>query len=296
MYPLTKREHRFLIIFVLLFAILGYRIYRIWSEPATKDTKSLWTASITKETEHYIISSSATPRQTEEIADVAEIVYAGYKDFIGQLKKEISPHPKLQMKLYKDREEFRRCNRITNWYEAYYSYPYCYQYYSSNEKNPHHWAMHEAAHQLNNEAAHLTLPQWLDEGIACYIATSKIADKSLHPGDVDKNTYPIWWLKIIATTGDIQTDKENKSITPLRAIVSGQNGPDLNTYFNLYYLHWWSLTHFLMNYGNGQYRDELSKLISENGTLSSFESNIGNIETIERQWYQYLRELKAKLQ
>jgi hypothetical protein len=294
MRQLAKREKRLLIIFGLLFAVFGYRIYQVLSAPNTKNTNSSWSASITKETEHYKIYSSATPRQTDEIAEVAEIVYAGYKDFIGQLKKEISPHPKLQMKLYKDREEFRRCNRITNWYEAYYSYPYCYQYYSSNEKNPHHWAMHEAAHQLNNEAANLTLPQWLEEGIACYISTSKIADKSLHLGDVDKNTYPVWWFKIIATKGDLQTDKENKSIIPLRAIVSGQDGPDLNTYFNLYYLHWWSLVHFLVNYGDGQYRDGLNRLISESGTVSSFESNIGKIETIEEQWYRYVKELKVK--
>jgi hypothetical protein len=281
MRSLTKRK--FLILpGILIMFIFGCK------EPQLK------TSTITKETEHYIIISTATPEQTDKIADVAEIVYAGYQEFLGQMDKSIEQHPKLQMKVYKDREEFRRSNNVTDWKEAFYNYPYCYQYYASKEINPFHWAMHEATHQLNNEAAHFALTQWLDEGIACYIATSRIIDKSLHLGDVERNAYPVWWLYTIAKSGDLQTDKDNLSIIPLREIVSEQGGPDLNEYFNLYYLHWWSLAHFLTNYNDGQYREGLGKVISEHGTLSSFETNIGKIETVEEQWYQYLKELKKK--
>jgi hypothetical protein len=279
----SRKKGIFLYSGILIVVLLGNMVYRYWTAP------------LVKETEHYMIVSSATPEQTEEIAAVAEIVYEGYHEFLGQLGKAVEPHSKLQLKLFKDREEFRRCNNITNWYEAFYRYPYCYQYYASNEKNPYHWAMHEATHQLNNEAGHLILTQWVDEGIACYIGTSKIADKSLHLGQIDMNTYPAWWLPIIATTGDLQADQENISIIPLRAIVSGQGGPDLNKYFNLYYLHWWSLIHFLMNYEDGNYRDGFNRVVSERGTLLSFERNIGKIEDIEPQWYQYVKELKNKM-
>lgn len=254
----------------------------------------LKTVTITKETEHYIIISTATPEQTEEIAGVAEIVYNAYQEFLGQMGKSIEQHPKLKMKLFKDREEFRRINNVTDWREAFYEFPYCNQYYASREANPYHWAMHEATHQLNAEAAHFNLPQWLNEGMACYISTSKIADKSLHLGEVDRNAYPVGWLYTIAKSGDLQTDKDNLSIIPLQTIVSEYGGPDLNESFNMYYLHWWSLIHFFMNYNNGQYRDGLSKVISEHGTLSSFETNLGKIEIVEEQWYQYVKELKKK--
>ena len=154
--------------------------------------------------------------------------------------------------------------------------------------------MHEATHQLNSEAAHFTLRKWLDEGMASYISTSKIINKSLRPGDVNKDPYPAWWLANLAMSGDMETDKKNGSVIPLRAIISGKGGPDINKTFNLYYLHWWSLVHFLMNYNDGQYRDGLSRVITGHGTISSFEENIGKIEDIEAQWYQYVIELKKK--
>ncbi len=283
MRKLQKREVRLLIYLGLLIAFLaGDKIYRHWSY------------SITKDTEHYIIYSSATQEQTDEIASVIEIVYLGYQNFLSQLGKSIQPHPKLKMKLYKDREEFRRCNRGIGWAEAFYRYPYCCQYYDAEEINPYHWATHEATHQLNREAAHFKLSQWLNEGMAEYISTSTIDDKSLYLGDIDMNTYPAWWLANLARLGDIESDKKNCTVIPLRAIISGKDGPNINKEFNMYYLHWWTLVHFLMNYNNGQYRDGLSRVVSEHGTLSSFEKNIGKVEDIEKQWYQYVIELKQK--
>ncbi len=280
---LQKREKRLLVYLALILIVLfcDY-IYR------------RRTVTTIQETEHYIIFSSATDEQTNEIADIAEITYDGYLKFIEQLQLPVKPHPKLKMKLFKDRQEFRRCNRIHSWYEAFYKYPYCCQYYASEEINPYHWMMHEATHQLNAEAAHLSLPEWLDEGFACYISTSRIVDKTLHLGEIDTDTYPVWWLEDIAITGDLDIDKKNMSIIPLQAIISGRGGPDMDKYFNLYYLHWWSITHFLMQYEQGKYITGLKLLISNGRDLSSFEKNIGEIEVIERQWYEYVNELKRK--
>ena len=67
--------------------------------------------------------------------------------------------------------------------------------------------MHEATHQLNVEAAKLKLSRWLDEGIACYISTSQIVDGSLSLGQIDLNTYPVWWLASMAQCGDLEMDK-----------------------------------------------------------------------------------------
>ena len=280
---LKKREKRFLVYLALiLIVLLCDHIYR------------RRTVNAIQETEHYIIYSSATVEQTNEIAGIAEITYDGYLKFIKQLQLPIEPHTKLKMKLYKNRKEFRRCNRIYSWCEAFYKYPYCCQYFASEEINPYHWMMHEATHQLNAEVAHLSLPKWLDEGFACYISTSSIIDKTLHLGEIDTDTYPVWWLGDIATTGDLETDKKNLSIIPLRAIISGRGSPSMEKYFNLYYLHWWSITHFFMHYGQGKYITGLELLTSDGGDLASFEKNIGKIEIIESQWYEHVNELKRK--
>ena len=49
----------------------------------------------------------------------------------------------------------------------------------------------------------------------------------------------------LATTPDLAENLRNGSVIPLRAIITNRGGPSLNKEFNLYYLHWWTLTHFL---------------------------------------------------
>ena len=254
-----------------------------------------WSSSLVQQTGHYIIYSTATPDQTTEIGRVAEIVYAGYRRLADQLECDINSHPRLKIKLFRDQKEFRRCTRARSWAEAFYRKPYCYQYYSSEEINPYHWMMHEATHQLNAEVAQLTLPQWLDEGLACYVSTSRIVDGSLDLGQVDTNTYPVWWLGSMSISGDLESDKRNGTIIPLRSIISGRGGPDIDDYFNLYYLHWWSLTHFLMEFEGGAYRPALRRLLAGQADLSAFEEHVGPIETVETQWYEHVLHLKRNL-
>ena len=254
-----------------------------------------WSPDIVQESEHYLILSTATPEQTSEIAFVAEIVYKGYGQLIRPARDGKGSYPKLKIKLFKDHKEFKRCNRSKGWAEAYYGKPYCYLYYSGSEKNPYHWMIHEATHQLNEEVAGLSLSKWLNEGLAEYISTSRIINNRLHFGEIDTNTYPIWWLDIIATTGDMEKDKGNLSIIPLRAIISGRGGPDIDEYFNLYYLHWWSLTHFLFHSQQEKYRDGVVRLLKRGGEPADFEKLVGKIEDIEREWYQYVLELKRTL-
>ena len=83
---------------------------------------------------------------------------------------------------------------------------------------------------------------------------------------------------------------------PLRAIISGSGGPKMNTFFNLYYVHWWSLTHFLFHYENGIYRQGVAALIRNGDSgVEAFEKQIGNVEQIESEWYAYCRDLKRQL-
>ncbi len=283
MRKLTGREKRLLILFAIFVAIAAWAY-----------VPRPWPAKVVVETKHYAIRSSATEEQTHEIGQVAEIVYSGYLRLMEDLQRTVQPHPRLGIKLFKDRQEFRRCNRVYDWAEAFYRPPYCYQYYSAGEVHPYHWMMHEATHQLNDAAARLRLPQWLDEGLACYVSTSRIVDNALDPGEIDTNTYPVWWIDSMELSGDLNADKKAGTIIPLRTIISGQGGPSMNLRFNLYYLHWWTLTHFLLHYENGKYKEGLSRLIAEGGGPVAFEKHVSPIENVESQWYGYLAELQKR--
>ena len=202
---LTGREKRLIVMTALAAGAVAWdSVYRHWSP------------RVTVETEHYRILSSATDEQTREVGQVAEIVYAGYLQLLGDLGRTPLPHRKLGLKLFQDREEFRRCNRIWDGTEAFYRAPFCYQYYSAGEANPNDSMMHEATHQLNNEVAGLRLSLWLEEGLACYVATSRIVEDSLHLGELDPHTYLVSWIGTINPSGDLDADKQKRSIIPLQ--------------------------------------------------------------------------------
>jgi hypothetical protein len=281
---LPEKPRRLLILLaVLIMVVAGDWWYRRWHPTHTLAT------------EHYLIVSSATAAQTKEIGEVVEALYAAYGKVLAEFPGMGQQHPRLQLKLYKNRAEFRRCNRRVGWAEAFYRKPCCHAYYSSEEINPYHWMLHEAIHQLNDEVTQLRAPQWLDEGLGDYFGCSLLRNGTLQPGQIDRNTYPIWWLEDMALSGDIARDIANSQIIPLRAILSGQGGPSLNRHFNLYYIHWWSLTHFLFEHAGGKYRTAFFRVIREKGTLESFEKNIGPIERVQAEWYQYLQDQKTSL-
>src|SRR4030042_7114672 len=118
MRALKAWEKRFLAYPVIVFAVLllGYFYHNRSPE-------------IIKETKHYIIYSTATKKQTNQTAQVAEIVYKGYLQLADQLGLKVKLQQKLKIKLFKDREEFRRCNPNIGWMEGFYRTPNCYQYF-----------------------------------------------------------------------------------------------------------------------------------------------------------------------
>jgi hypothetical protein len=281
---LPKNPRRLLILVgVLIALVLGEQWYRHW-RPNNFLT-----------TEHYSIQSSATPAQTKEIGEVVEILYGAYVRAFTNFSEVRRPHPRLQLKLFQDRREFRRCHRGLGWAEAFYRKPYCQAYYSAREISPCHWMLHEAVHQLNHEVARWNVPEWIDEGVGEYFGTSTCQNGVLELGQIDRNTYPIWWLDDMDWSGDLEKDLANKEIIPLRAIVTGQGGPDRDKSFNLYYVEWWSLAHFLFQAGGAKYREPLFRVIREGGTLESFEKNIGPIDRIQAEWYLHLQEQKKLL-
>ena len=252
-----------------------------------------WKPARTIETQHYIIASTASQTQTEEVGRVVELLYNAYSNRFGSLPTYRHEHPKLKLLLYRDRREFRWVNPDLGWAEAFYRTPYCRAYYSADEVNPYHWMLHEATHQLNREVAQLNLAKWLEEGTAEYFSTSRIQDGQLALGRIDPHTYPVWWMDEIATASDLQANLTNGSVIPLRAIITNTGGPSLNQEFNLYYLHWWTLTHFIFE--NPKYRKSAMELLQRGGGLDAFEQTIGSVNAVEPEWFRHVRLIKSAL-
>jgi hypothetical protein len=251
-----------------------------------------WHPTITLETEHYQIASTASRDQVEKIGRVVEIQYAAFSNRFNTLPGFQRDHPKLKLLLYKDRDEMRRINPSLGWAEAFYRKPYCRAYYSAGEINPYHWMLHECVHQLNEEVAHLNLVKWLEEGLAEYFSTSRIQQERLAVGRIDPNTYPVWWIDEIATAPELNTNLTNGSWIPLRAIITNHGGPSINTDFNLYYLHWWTLTHFIFENENP---DFALRLLAQGGGLVPFEESVGSLESVQPKWHEHVRRIKAAL-
>ena len=250
-----------------------------------------WHPTTVLETERFAISSTATPAQTRAMGEAADRLYRAYRERFRGLANYRSDHPKLKMLLYKDRDQMRYINPGMGWAEAYYQEPYCRAYYSQGESNPFHWMLHEAVHQLNREVARLNLSKWLDEGLAEYLATSRVRDGELRPGTIDPYTYPVWWLASIAKEGDLAKDLANGSVIPLRAVILDKGGPAISSHVNLYYLHWWTLAHFVFE----KHTARANELLAAGGTLDAFERLIGPVDHVQPHWHAHVLRIKAAI-
>jgi hypothetical protein len=281
-WSLKARETRLLLYLLVLLGVLAWKFI---PRP--------WHPSLTLEVPHHIIYSTATRPQTEETARAMELLYNAYSNRLGSLPQFQPAHPKLKVKLFKDRAELRRVNPSLGWAEAFYREPYCHAYYSANEINSLQWMLHESVHQLNQEVAHLHLEHWLEEGLAEYFSTSRLTPQGLSVGRIDPNTYPIWWMDELATSPDLAENLRNGSVIPLRSIITDHGGPGMSSHFNLYYLHWWTLTYFVFE--SPQHRDRALALVQRGGGLDAFEQLIGPVDTVQGEWHAYVRRLKAAL-
>lgn len=273
--------------FMRSFAIAALAITLLTACDGRKSQRSSTTVAILAdarvvETKNYKILSSASDEQTRSVAKAVEALYRSYADLFGSKVHS----GKFELVLYKDQAQFKANNRSKPWAEAYYLQPRCYAYLSKSE-NPYHWMLHEATHQLLRELSGYKPAKWINEGIASYFGTSKLQDEVLKLGAIDPNTYPIWWLSSLKLSGNIDRDIGSGKIIPLRQLIT-DTGPDINQNVNTYYIHYWSLSHFLFNYHNGQYANQYKSLLALGGSLDDFEMLIGPTEKIQSEWYAYL--------
>ncbi len=237
------------------------------------------------ETLHYRIHSTAAPVHTTQMAQAVEHLYTAYTSRFPAT----STDAKLSLVLYRDRDEFRRHNRSAPWAEGYYLWPRSHAYFDSEARNPYHWMLHEATHQLTREVSGFSRRnRWIDEGLATYFSTSRLDADGLYPGEIDANTYPIWWLKKTLLGGDRARDLAGADFISIDQLLTGAGAPDINRHFNQYYICAWSLTHFLIHYDQGKYAEGHRQLVASGGGAAEFAALVGPLEQIEAEWYPYL--------
>lgn len=124
---LTRREIVLLVCPAVVLAVIGADTAYRW-----------WSPTVTEQTAHYTIRSTAPADETRRAGIVAEMVHAACRRLCDRLDLPVRHDGTLAMKLFRDRAEFRRCNRVSGWAEAFYREPSCYFYLSTRVPHPYH--------------------------------------------------------------------------------------------------------------------------------------------------------------
>jgi hypothetical protein len=259
------------------------------ADPRAAKLGTVWVG----QTANYQITSWATVEQTTRVGSTAEALLRAYLDFF-KLDDQAIPKGGLKLTLYRDRAQFKARHPQPAWAEAIYRQGVSYAYFDANSANSSHWMLHEATHQLNEQVAHLPKAKWVNEGLASYFGASRVEDFVLTPGKIETRAYPVWWLRELAPSGDAARDFASGRVVPLRALVSGSGGPELDSHVNQWYLGYWSLTHFLLHAHDGKYAAAYRELLKTPAGLADFERLVGPVDTVQAEWYRYLQELSGR--
>lgn len=244
-------------------------------------------------TPHYALFSAAAPRETVQVATAVEALYRAYGEFFAL--PPAAADVRLRLILYRDRAQFVAFNTSMPWAEAYYRKPYCHAYFAGDAVNPYHWMLHEATHQLHAERAGFSRAKWINEGVASYFGASRLEGARLRPGAIDPEAYPIWWLPDLPLTGSLERDLRSGALIPLRQLIENNGPPIGGRYLNVYYIQYWSLSHFLFHHRDGAHAAAYRRLLRGGGSLAEFEAELGPVEAIQAQWYDYLLDKRVEM-
>jgi hypothetical protein len=269
-------------------APIGTR-YNPLADPKASKLGTVWVG----QTANYQVTSWATVEQTTQVGSTVEALLRAYLDFF-KLDDKAIPKGGLKLTLYRSRAQFKEKHPGLKWPEASYERGVTYAYVEPHEPHNTDWMLREATRQLNAQVAHTAQETWIDEGLAAYFSASSLEDYTLTPGRINPKAYPVQWLRRIGPSGDMQKDLTSGRLVPLRTLVSGQGGPNVDD-INRWYLGWWSLTHFLLHGEGGKYAEGFHRLArSKSATLADFEREIGPVDAVQAEWYRYLQGLAGQ--
>ena len=272
-----KPSHRRYVLYAVGVVLLGSAyLWRTWWSPTTRI-----------ETTHYRIDATADAAYANEAARIVEAFYSFYAQLHGIPAQE---HALLPVRLYASRAELHKVNLgLSRWAEGFYRAGVTHQYQETQGYfAPFDSLVHESVHQYHRLVADFTMPQWLDEGLACYMSSISYGDGRFDHGFVQDMAYPVFHIHALHLSGDVLADIKAGHIYPLEKIISDTRHADIDEHFNLYYVHWFSIVHFLMHGAEGQHRQKLLDYIKAGAAVDQFEQVFGPFQEIEAAWYQHL--------
>ncbi|MBK8802212.1 MAG: hypothetical protein IPN71_09195 [Fibrobacteres bacterium] len=239
---------------------------------------------------HYTIWSSAPAPRAQMALQATESLHQRWQAWVGgHTKHDTSRH---QLMLYGSRTEMRQALPGIGWAEAFYNGKQCVQYDDPSASRPLHWLVHEATHQLVAEDAHLTLPRWANEGLACLFSVSRMVPGpqnrlEIRLATVDPNTYPTWWLPRFKLSGVMSTDLNEEKIILPTTILKEPESVDISNSLNQHYLSWWSMASFFHAADSQAWK----KWIITDGTDEGLMRRFGPRKTLDDRWYAHLMRL-----
>jgi hypothetical protein len=246
-------------------------------------------------TQNFEVTSRATVEQTGVVGSSAEALLRAYLQFF-HLDAKAVPKGGLKLNLFKDRAEFKaRVTGAPPWAEALYRKGVSYAYFDASGASGYHWMLHETTHQLNELVGHTPKAKWVDEGLASYFGASRIEDNELVPGRSRRRPIRCGGCRNWGPRRRREGFRSGR-VVPLRALVTGQGGPPIDTHVNQWYLGYWSLAHFLFH-GAGRASTRLaSASCSPARARRSPTSSATSARSMRcrPEWYRYLQGLSGE--
>ena len=233
---------------------------------------------------HYHMWTSAPSLRGQQALAAAEILHRSWAKWTG-MNDDKKRH---KLRLFASREEMRRALPGLGWAEAIYHDSLCDQYDDPDAERPWHWLVHEGTHQLAAEEAHLELPRWANEGLACLFSASKIRKGRIVLGSVDPETYPVWWLPRKPLAGTLAKDVALGNLVAPSQILSEREDVDIGASVNAHYLSWWCMAHFFFATDSVAWKD----WILHDGTKAGILRRYWPISTLDARWYAHVLALR----
>ena len=256
-----------------------------------------WQPSHSLNSTHFRIDATASVPVVTDAAERLEKLYHFYTTFFALPAR--TDHDALHVRIYATREEMHAVNPIvSDWAEGFYMGTTSHQYINTYAGNPYDSLIHEGIHQLNKQVAGFSLAQWIEEGLACFFTVHYQNDGHIDPSSIHTiniHSYPIRHIGVLPLSGDRAQDKRKGHLIAIKDLVEGTKPLPMDTRFNTYYLHWYSLTSYLMLDNKQQYQKQLIQYIRDGSPVDKFESYFTNYESLEQAWYQHLCEIQKSI-
>lgn len=202
----------------------------------------------------------------------------------------------MQVRIYASRDEMHAVNvNVPRWAEGFYVNGVSHQYISDDLAFRYDSLIHESIHQLNREYAHIDLPTWLDEGLACYFAVSCDHAGVFAAGRINGDAYPSRHVRELPLSGNLEQDLNHNIVISVDDLIHGLTPLKVDDYFNRYYVHWFTLVHFLMHGEGGRYQEALVAYSQAGAAADAFADHFAAIDEVQEKWYTYVQAMQERL-